>query len=317
MLRIPASVAVLFCHVSFPAPVDDYTVAVCRYAVPFFYLVTGWFLWREDEVRGRRAMLRSLRTTLRMLFMATVISLPATMIGNLIKGKPFQVWLDYYRTPETLHEFLLYNRSTFISSITWYLFALLYAQVIYLVLVRIRLRPLLCALSPVLLAAGVYRVSVLHLPWYYTGNWLYTALPLLVLGTVLRERGWCQKLPAWSAWVMVVLGTGLTLWETSWNGQRFLTVGVLMLAFGMFTLAIQGWGLQWKSWLTRFGREATPVIFLVHCPLREMIYAWTGKPEGVLGWQMPFVILDLSVVIALVVMLVRAVTRELKRVQML
>lgn len=310
VLRIPACIAVVLCHVRFPTRNMRYILAVCRYAVPFFYMVTGWFLWREDEERGRQATLRALRTTVRMILMLSLISLPCTMLGNVVKGKPFEVWLHHYWNREFLLGFLLYNRATFLSSVGWYLFALLYAQLLYLLSFSLRTRPLLCALSPVLLAAGIYRVVVLRLDWSFTGNWLFTALPFLVLGTLLRQKGWCSRIPVPAAFGTVALGLGLTLYEASMYGQRFLTVGVVLLALGLFALAVRGEGLHWPTPLVRFGREATPVIFLLHCSMQDLIHAYIGKPKGRLAWAMPALIFSACSLIALLLMAARAQLRR-------
>ena len=40
---------VIICHVQLPSELSRYSKALARFAVPYFMMVTGWYIWRKDN----------------------------------------------------------------------------------------------------------------------------------------------------------------------------------------------------------------------------------------------------------------------------
>ena len=288
VVRIIASFFVILCHIHLPEPLRDYSMGLARFAVPFFLLVTGWYLNQGDPRRTVGAARKTLLSILKMTIMSVLLISAVNTAVCLIEGKALFSWAtSFFRRSGSMRLFLMYNRTHWLSSVMWYLFGLLYALVIYLALVRFHaLKYAYWAILP-LLILNLVRGEAMGKAWYYQGNWLYTSLPFLLLGSLLREKGWCSRISTGTAWRMVAVGILATLVEAGIFGEEIIYIGTLPLVLGIFCLAVNSGETCWPVWLADFGRRCTKYVFLLHCSLRDLIYALTGEPRGALRYLMP------------------------------
>ena len=288
VIRIIASFFVVLCHVHLPGPAKDYSMGLARFAVPYFLMVTGWYLKHEDTRRTAEAAKRALVSILKMTLLSVLLIGAVNTVVCLIRNRPVFSWVTgFFRRSENLGLFLMYNRTHWLSSVVWYLFGLLYTLVIYLILARCGALKYAFWAIPVLLVLNLVRGEIMGKAWYYQGNWLYTSLPFLLLGSLLHERGWCGKVSIGAAWGMIVAGILATVFEARMFGEQIIYIGTLPLVLGIFCLAVAGGKTQWPGWLSDFGRRCTMYIFLLHCSLRDLLYALLGKPPDAILFLMP------------------------------
>ena len=87
VLRIPASFCVILCHIQWTGDAKTYSMALARWAVPFFLLVSGWYLYREDPEQQYAAAKRFLLSTVKLLAVS-VLFIGAVNTGmRLVSGK--------------------------------------------------------------------------------------------------------------------------------------------------------------------------------------------------------------------------------------
>ena len=288
VVRIVASFFVILCHIHLPGWAKDCSMGLARFAVPFFLLVTGWYLFDGDDSRAYAMARRTLVSILKLTVLSVLLVAAVNTLVCLIRGRQMFSWVTgFFRRSGSWLLFLLYNRTHWLSSVMWYLFGLLYALVIYLVLVRLRVLKYAFWLIPLLLILNIVRGEVLGKAWYYQGNWLFTSLPFLLLGSLFRSSGWCTKIANRTAWWLIAAGIAATCVEAYFFGEQIIHVGTLPLALGIFCLAVNGGETRWPAWLSYFGRRCTKYVFLLHCSLRDLVYALAGTPSGALLWLMP------------------------------
>ena len=83
---------------------------------------------------------------------------------------------------DTLVNLVAFNYGQLIGSMMWYLFAYIYVLLVLLVLTNTGLLKKLYFLIPVLLIANLVMADTLDIRWFHVGNWLFTALPFVLLG---------------------------------------------------------------------------------------------------------------------------------------
>lgn len=52
--KAAAAYMVVFLHLHFPGVTGDIFNAAARFAVPFFFMISGYFCWRKDKNAGAR-----------------------------------------------------------------------------------------------------------------------------------------------------------------------------------------------------------------------------------------------------------------------
>jgi len=308
IVRIIASFAVVLCHVPFPEPFTHGSMAVTRFAVPFFFMVAGWFIFSPEdskEIREKKIK-KSLKSTIRMTVICTVLNCVVNTINCVLKGRDMFQWFTSWMSGETLLNLVAFNYGQLIASMMWYLFAYIYVLLILLVLTNSGLIKKLYFLIPVLLIANLVMADTLEIRWFHVGNWLFTALPFVLLGIFLREKpDIIARFSNITLWVMIVAGTAMTIAESLVFHEHVLYVGTLFTVWGIFFLSIKHKDKKWPEPLCWFGNHCTPFIFFMHCATRDLAYAIFGMPEGNLRFVMPVIIYFFTGIVSMMIVIVK------------
>lgn len=308
IIRIIASFAVVLCHVPFPEPYTHGSMAVTRFAVPFFYMVAGWFLFRPGDGRDvcEKRIKRSLMSTVSMAVFCTVLYVVVNTVNCMLKGRDMFYWFTSWLSGETLLNLIVFNYGQLISSMMWYLFAYIYVLFILLVLINSGLLKKSYLLIPVLLATNLILADTLEIRWFHVGNWLFTALPFVLLGIFLREKpDFSTRFSKITLWIMIIAGTAMTVAEALVYHEHVLYLGTLLTSFGLFSLSIKCADKKWPEFLCDFGSDCTPYIFFLHCAVRDVAYAVYGMPEGGLRYVMPLIIFVVTALVSILIVIIK------------
>ena len=263
VLRIVASFFVVLVHIHLPAPFTAPSMAIARYAVPFFYLISGYFLYDPSDdttariKRIKRSLLKAARLTLVMFVLYAVLNCIACLIKSI---NPFY-WLYSKMNTKVFLEFIILNHTGFICPIIWYLLALIYALAVLLLIVKYKKVNLAYFLIPVLLVINLFIGHILKLEWFYQGNWLFTALPFILSGMLIREKkSITEKFSFPVIWVLIISGVILSAAETLFSYAQFLYIGSIITSFGMFILGLRS-EKKWPSGTSSFSRKISKHVF--------------------------------------------------------
>ncbi|MBR5231810.1 MAG: acyltransferase [Clostridia bacterium] len=306
-VRAIACAAVLFIHCRFPAPVTQYMDALGRFAVPFFLMVSGFFAYRADREQALAAAGKHLRATVRLTLIGTLLYAVSNTIHRLRMGQHAFAWLDSLRSAEGVFNFFLFNRAIFLSSVMYYLFALIYVYAIFWLLLRYRAVRHAEKLIPVLLCACVVLTEFVGTPWYYSGNFLLTGLPFFLLGHYFARRGIsCAR-----ARYFILPGIVLTLAEAVFfHNDVYCYIGTLVLSISLLLACLHQPEASVPKALVWFGRNCSVCVFLIHCAVRDQIYLFIPETPVHL-WTRPLVILLVSCLLSIGFVFVRKKAKEL------
>lgn len=310
IIRIIASFFVLICHVQFPMPLTVGSMAVARFAVPFFCMVSGWFLISPDDSReaNEKRIKKSLLYSARLCIMGIILYSIVNSIICLIMGKDLFYWLFARVNLETIFELVVFNYAEFINPIMWYPFAYVYVLLIILAIVHNSSFKKAYFLIPVLLVANLVLADVFPmLRWYHLGNWLFTVLPFMLLGNLLGyKKNIFDRISVWILWISILSGVVMVLFESLFYIEHIIYVGTLFMVFGVFGLAIKGADKSWPAPLSEFGWKCTPTIFLGHFAVRNLFYSVFGQIKtGVFAYLMPFIVYIITSLIAVLIVIVK------------
>ncbi len=308
VVRIIASFFVLVCHVHFPDPYIIGSMAIGRFAVPFFYLLSGWFLFESNEsteVSDKRIK-KALFRTCRLIVISALLYFISNTITCVLLGLSAFYWISSVFNLNALMELLIFNHAEFICPIMWYLFAYVYVLIILLIANRIRLINKIYFLIPALLVANLIIADTLPLKWYHLGNWLFTALPFVLMGMYLRnKRKTFCNLSNLIFSLSVILGVVLTLAECAFFNEHIVYIGTIPLAFGVFGFAMKNSSIKWSDTLAEFGRLCTPIIFVIHCSIRNIVYVTFGPGSGVISYIMPFIVYAIAGLLSVLIVIIK------------
>ena len=148
-----ACIFIILMHVRFPAPWRTLMLSTMRFAVPFFFMVSGYFTYSPNK-ESRRTACKKVKHILKIVIGASILYVLFAMVQIVLGVEKIQVnisdqinWTFFHNGPldikddlvlskYSLATWFLFNVPTVISPQMWFLFALLYVYIIYLLLVN-------------------------------------------------------------------------------------------------------------------------------------------------------------------------------------
>jgi peptidoglycan/LPS O-acetylase OafA/YrhL len=186
--RIIFAFLVVSLHTRFPISlITPYIADIGKVAVPFFYTVSGYYLYsNSSELIIGKTIMSSKK-------IAKVVLAAAILYGILKYIEISHFHVDISDQSFRLIPFLLFNDVNFTGHF-WYCFAYLYVLLIIIALAKFDRVDYLLYLTPVLLAIHfTFTIWSRHVPiasgkFWYELNWFVVALPYMTIGMVLRKN---------------------------------------------------------------------------------------------------------------------------------
>lgn len=282
MLRMLAAFSVVWLHAMSGSGYawGEEIVAAARFAVPLFFLISGYF---AAGFTARRR-LRQIGKIALLLLLACAGYAVIRMSGYIY----LQGALNYLKSSfrwDNLSVFLFFNQPLY-SEHLWFLSAMLYCLVLdglFAWLCKRRAgRWVTLALALVLLIGGLvfYHMGMARYPFlfklYYYRNFLFFGLPLFLFGRVIRLFGKLDALrvPGWAFGLLAAAGVALSVLEMRRIGTWELYFPTLLTAGGLFFLALRcphpdAHGPLFA--LAEAGRRYSLPIYIVHIFFLEKI----------------------------------------------
>ncbi|MEF2593544.1 MAG: acyltransferase [Eggerthellaceae bacterium] len=280
LVRILAFAAIVFLHMGATVSVQETPLAatvnaVARFAVPFFFAVTGFFLARADA----RKLTRGFRKEL--VFTACAVALYFALAAFGLwdwSGVGLPILAFFER--DWVGPFLLWNDFPFAYHL-WFLFAALYVYAILIVWRACR------APMGVFLVLGAALLVIRLFLTEFTGtldplgmqprSFLFFALPSFALGMALaRAKDRLRATPVAASLIAIVGGSILSVYEARLFGLQELYIGSIVTVAGLFALCLRCPhpfssvpGLRRIGTLARFGGMPMGIAYVVHLAILQ------------------------------------------------
>lgn len=292
--RFIACLAVITIHTRFPGKFGQVMDALARFAVPYFFAISGRFLLDSSDnstafirMRTGKALLKLLKIT----GIVYIIHLIFSLIVNMSDHMTFSEWLSSKFNFVELTNFILYNSGRFIydGSYTfdhlWYLFALIYVYgLIYIFAGFLRkwYKGLICILLFFLYLGMLLQTYYPIRPfginictWFVMRNWLFVGIPFVLIGVLFSDyiRQKRESLSAgdfekwqistrYKALLGIIFGIVLTIAETYIYGNKEVHFGSLFIVVSI--LFLSECRIPSGKYIWKIGKRASSNIYYFH-----------------------------------------------------
>lgn len=290
LLKYLCAFLVVCIHSHYPG--DEWLEPFTRFAVPVFFMITGYF-YRITQLQRREV------SQIRKILNLTIISnllyfLKSGLLAVLRDGSPFPFLLSLTNSKMWM-DFLLLNESPF-SGHLWYLGAMLYVLALIWFFEKKWTREKLYPLIPLLLTGnlllGTYSASIFgfNLPNTYSRNFLFVGLPFFLLGDYISGRK--KNLSTFALICVAILAAIGTHLENTWLmgcGVPFnseLYISTIFLSVSLFFLVVQNTTAFQHRFSIAFSRFVKPLpvyIYICHPIIDDFIY----KFLTIIGSKLP------------------------------
>lgn len=247
----------------------------CRIAVPFFFMVSGYFSWKEAPEARVSFMKRQIVTIGKILAVSSVI----LIIYNFIIGYQIPYRQGY------IQRLILFNEPHFIfgHSHMWYMLALIYVFAAGLLIEKLRLNKWAYIAAPLLLAAGIILDFALFGSGVrracYTRNWIFDGLPFFYMGQFIhRHEGKFMSAITKGRSVLLLLLSVAAMWlegtimlRLGQSVSRTFFIAILPLSFSVFMMLLNFPNIGRGTFIARYARDASMIVYIIHHMVEDVI----------------------------------------------
>lgn len=294
VMRIVMAFLVVTIHWPFMGKAGDVFVTFGKTAVPFFLVVCGYFLFREDNAE---MMKRLIKQTKRMFIFYVLANVFYAGLFALMSWKTEGSLASFKACFEKkpLMDFLLYNFSPF-SEHLWYLGCLLYALLIMLLLNKLKVLKYAMFISPALIAAYVVMAHMGVGEFYQLRNAIFIGLGYTMTGMLIRryeKKILSVKYLGIILPLLFIACTVAAIYELGHyeqgTGVPFVGCEIMTYVIVLLCLRFPNFGVD--TFAEKFGRDCSLPVYILHIAVM-MVFMMTsfGKFFGDYGAVTIFVV---------------------------
>lgn len=310
---------VVFIHCSFPSPAGGMMNGLARFAVPLFFMVSGYFSYG----RGRETVRRRLKKTFWLFLFANAVYFLWKLVMLASDKELTAGAVSRLFSLTALKKLLLWNQSPFIYHL-WFVGALLYCYLFYGLLVRWKAEERVYFLIPLGIGANLILGEGLtalghHIPVACVRSFWLTGLPFFLWGHWFagKERRDGLQVSGKVCVGAIFLGALMSMAEMLISGGAELYAGSVLMSFGMFALALGYPEFGKGGFLARVGEQDSGNIYLwqiiVYNSTTLLAYYAGIRGHKLYQWLMPLWVCLVSLMLAELLGLVDRKIRERRK----
>ncbi len=284
-----ACFGVVFFHTRFPVyTLDGMIQSVFRFAIPLFFMVSGYFCYYESRTTVEQKLPAKLKRifwiNLGGCFYYFLLQLAIALLGDSHGS-----WADFMErlhmmfNKETLINWVVFNQDPFIN-IMWFTSALLYCYLVMWLVNHFNSYRLLYAFIPVLLiihltVGNVVALFEIETPKIYYRNFLLFGIPFFMLGNWIHKHQMSimEKFCVKKCQKILLLGAALSVGEWFLVGRHEMYIGSILIVLSAFTLALHQPEKKADSFITKIGADYSLFIYIVHYSLMLVMERFAEK----------------------------------------
>ena len=305
-------IAVILIHCRFPGIVGGTFRAIARFAVPFFFSVSGYFLYASDQYLSIQTVRVRLKKTITLLVSAELFYVLYYIVINVcISRVSFNAILENFTMSKLMR--LIIDNSPMLYPHLWYVFALIYCYV-FIAFIEFnghRWRNLYCIIafgyyilfSEILPKFGIYDTFT---SWQISihNTFFVRALPFVFLGAIIREyeneirKVSISPIRAYVCFFTLCLTSVFERLLFSDSGVYLSSIALVLLFWIVSINKI----CRVNESIAFIGNRLSTTVYIVHIAVMntlDMVYLSFGiEKNPVVAWIRPVAVIFLSLILS-------------------
>jgi len=279
-LKIIAAFFVVAIHVHFPGDFGRAFIAVARFAVPFFFMVSGFFSYYENKDVLNEKYKRKIKHLVTIFTGSFVLYLIYGLLISIVNGN-LGDYISHKFSIVAFVEFFVFNHPRVMEAL-WFLPALCYATLVFFFFEKKGITKKMYFLIPVLFLAGVVLREIpefvtdtpsLFSKSYLCRNWLFVGLPFFMTGHFIRanEEKLTRKYSDISLIIIMLVSTIEAIAVELFHTQKSLYIGTFFAVTALFIFALKKEGKVKADKLAFLGAEYSLYVYIFHIMVKNVL----------------------------------------------
>ena len=304
VLKGIAAIFVVFIHALFPGRVGELISDIGAFAVPVFFMVSGYFALNSSKEKLKKSIIHILQ----LIGIAYALNVIRIFISNSFS---FADTLGYFKdeifTFKHIALWLVFN-STYVAGVAWFLFALLYCYLFCYVFHKLYQSKYVYAIIALGFIGGVACAILLPsigISGLTTRNFWFCGIPYFLSGKFIHDKGEKLIQKNHDIYIISVAIIGLAIIIIgSLFYKGIIYVGGICLSIALFIMCVRYPNFENKL-LQQIGNKYAFFIYIGHPIVIHIFDGVFGEIYGVLTWLRPLIILAVTVICAVVFYAIR------------
>ena len=308
-------IAVVLIHYNFSNGFGTVIKTVCRFAVPIFFLVSGYFMLSGEElVCVRNKTIKKIKHISLLLIKAGFFYLLFNILWNKMMTPDWDIvaYITEKINRISVIKFILTN-DPFVYAHLWFMLALIYCYILMLFFDH-KYPEKIVNCFPILLIAFLI-VSIwkdtFHLKSsiggqiYMTSFFGFRALPFFLAGVWVRkhqEMFMNKKVKIFTLETLIMFGMAWSVLERMIFVESQFYLGTYIVVAALFLYALMyNEQIQPDSFLTHLGRDLSLYVYIFHIAVGKTLDLITAKchlDKEILQYSRAFIVLCVSIMVA-------------------
>ena len=205
LLKGLACVGVVFIHVNFPGVVGVIVERLSRFAVPVFFMISGFYSFKRDEFTIKKRLYKILK----IFLFGSVLYFFQIFFSNFSRGVHNEFLIDFFSVKTLLNAVIFCD---FLAPVLWYLIAMAEFYVVWLYIVKHKKESEALYAIPFLFFLAIVLNTIcdsLKISWIYHTNFITEAAPYFLFGLFIhKNKRNIEKIPFPPILSLCLLGGG-------------------------------------------------------------------------------------------------------------
>lgn len=307
-LKALACFCVVMLHCGFPGVVGKLIYGPSRFAVPLFFMISGYFVYCDDKDKVIKGLPRKIKHIAKLLIIADILYFFWHIIQHAFESGFIGVegwFLETFTVQKILKLFVF--QTTLVGDVSWFLVALLICYAVTYLIAKNNLWKLTAKFIPILLIVNItvgeflpfFGVTV---QWYWCSNFWVLGFPFYAMGYWIRinEQKLVEKVTVKSTCLLCGLSFLVVLIERIFTTASQLFMGNILVAVALFLFCIKYPDILKKNrFIENIGEKYSFLVYILHPIIRDvyrMIFEFLGLNNNlVVLWIRPIVVFSISI----------------------
>ena len=312
-LKVLASFCVVMLHCGFPGIAGKLIYGPARFAVPFFFMVSGYYVYSEDREKVINRLPRKIKHIVLLLIKTELIYLIWYITQNAIGGgwESVEIWFFNTFSVSKLIRFLIFQ-TTPIGDVSWFLVALLICYLVTYGIAYFNLWRTTVVFIPILLGVNIFLGEIvpfwgIDTQWYWCSNFWMMGFPFYAMGYWIKrnQNSFGNRCTARNTALVVMISMLLITVERVLTKASQIFIGNIPLVMILFMFCIKyPYRLSKNQTIDSIADKYSFSIYILHPIIRD-IYSKAFEVLGlgsnmVILWIRPIAVFLLSLICAYV-----------------
>lgn len=289
-------------HITFPGMFGQIIKYASAYAVPIFFMIAGYYIYRKGTEEVKRRLLKIIK-----IFFYAYILFFAFKLTLAIKEHEVGLWFATNFNWKTPVKYIVFCTIDFAIPL-WYLIAMIETYVIWLFVVKYKKEDKVVKIFPLLFILQILLTSyceTMQLQWFWKMNFITRAMPWFLLGYYMHTEEFekIQDLESYKLIIISVIGCIIAIIPTLLNlSFKFNVIGYIPYAFGLFTLTLKNSSTSVCKIIEYIGKNLSLYIYIFHIIIDGIISFIINNilkiNDSIYLWCRPVVILFCTIIVS-------------------